>query len=102
MTRLGFGLALLLAAIIGPHAAAQDIGRGRELATRWCSGCHVVDRATVKAPADAVPAFPSLVRRTDDQLRAAMNPLHGKMPDLSLSKVQQDDLVAYIKSLATN
>lgn len=28
-----------------------------------------------------------------------MNPLHSRMPDFALSKAQQDDLAAYIKSL---
>jgi len=31
-----------------------------------------------------------------------MNPTHGRMPDLSLSKRDQDDLAAYILSLRQN
>lgn len=37
-----------------------------------------------------------------DRLRAAMNPTHGRMPDLSLSKRDQDNLAAYILSLRSN
>jgi hypothetical protein len=37
--------------------------------------------------------------QTPERLRAAMNPQHSRMPDLQLSKQQQDDLVAYILSL---
>ena len=51
-------------------------------------------------PADGVPAFAALARRPSEELRAAMNPMHGRMPDLALSKEQQDDLVAWIRSLA--
>jgi hypothetical protein len=31
-----------------------------------------------------------------------MNPTHGQMPDLSLSKRDQDDLAAYILGLRQN
>ena len=37
-----------------------------------------------------------------ERLRAAMNPTHGQMPDLSLSKRDQDDLAAYILGLRQN
>jgi len=83
-------------------ALAQDIERGRQLAARWCAGCHVVDRSSREARADGVPTFPAIAGKPDstpEHLRAAMNPIHGRMPDLSLSKRDQDDLAAYILSL---
>lgn len=99
MTRSAFGL-LVIAALAGAgEAAAQNVDNGRSLATRWCAACHVVDRTTTTAPADGVPGFPALARRSVAELRAAMNPLHSRMPDFALSKAQQDDLAAYIKSL---
>jgi len=98
MHRVIAGLLVLLPTI----AAAQDVERGRQLALRWCSGCHVVERAPAEARADGVPTFPALAGQRDitaDRLRAAMNPTHGRMPDLSLAKRDQDDLAAYILSL---
>lgn len=83
-------------------AFAQDVERGRQLAARWCAGCHVVDRTATEARADGVPTFPAIAitpNSSPEHLRAAMNPIHGRMPDLSLSKREQDDLVAYILSL---
>ena len=83
-------------------ALAQDIERGRQLSARWCSGCHVVDRSSTEARADGVPTFPAIAGKPNsspEHLRAAMNPIHGRMPDLSLSKRDQDDLAAYILSL---
>ena len=83
-------------------AAAQDAQQGRDIALRWCSSCHVVERAATSAPADGLPTFPSIAARpglSADQLRAAMNPQHSRMPDLALSRRQQDDLIAYIYSL---
>jgi mono/diheme cytochrome c family protein len=98
MTRL---LACLL--MLTPvAAAAQDVERGRALATRWCANCHVVDRTTDRATADGPPTFPAIAAKpesTADFLRAKMSAAHGKMPDLSLTKREQDDLVAYISSL---
>jgi mono/diheme cytochrome c family protein len=98
MSRLIAGLFLLLPTI----AAAQDIERGHQLALSWCSGCHVVDRVPPNARADGVPTFPAIAGQRNvsaERLRSAMNPTHGRMPDLSLGKRDQDDLAAYILSL---
>lgn len=95
-----FGLLALLPAC----AAAQDVDAGREIARRWCAACHVVERTATKAPANGLPTFPAIAARADlttDQLRAAINPQHSRMPDFALSKRQQDDLIAYIFSLRT-
>ena len=83
-------------------AQAQDVERGHQLATRWCANCHVVERTAATASADGLPTFPAIAanpRTTPELLRATMTAQHGRMPDLSISKAQQDDLVAYILSL---
>jgi mono/diheme cytochrome c family protein len=101
MSRLAAILVLFLPAI----AAAQDVERGRQLAQRWCSACHTVERSPAAARADGIPSFPAVAAIPDIsamRLRAAMNPAHGRMPDLSLSKRDQDDLAAYILSLRQN
>ncbi|MBS0525746.1 MAG: c-type cytochrome [Proteobacteria bacterium] len=92
--------------ILLPAAAgAQDVERGHQLAERWCSGCHTVERSPAAARADGIPSFAAIAGisgNSTDRLRAAMNPTHGRMPDLSLSKRDQDDLAAYILSLRRN
>ena len=99
-------LACAFAVIFVPSlAAAQDAQQGREIAQRWCSSCHVVERTATAASADGLPTFPTIAAKSDlsaDHLRAAMNPQHSRMPDLALSKRQQDDLIAYIYSLRRN
>jgi mono/diheme cytochrome c family protein len=83
-------------------AAAQDAEQGRDIARRWCSSCHVVEKTATQALANGLPTFPAMARRADlsaDRLRAAMNPQHSRMPDFALTKRQQDDLIAYILSL---
>jgi mono/diheme cytochrome c family protein len=101
MSRLAAVLVLMLPTI----AAAEDVERGRQLAQRWCSGCHTVERSPGDARADGVPTFPAIAAMpgiSPERLRAAMNPIHGRMPDLSLGKRDQDDLAAYILSLRPN
>ena len=101
MSRLAAVLLLFLPAI----AAAEDVERGHQLAQRWCSGCHTVDKSPGTARADGIPTFPAIAALSGisaDRLRAAMNPTHGRMPDLSLSKRDQDDLAGYILSLRSN
>ena len=69
---------LACAAVFVPSlAVAQDAQQGHEIAQRWCSSCHAVDRAATRAPADGLPTFPAIAAKPDlsaDYLRAAMNP----------------------------
>lgn len=91
-----------LLAIAPVVAWAQDVGQGHQLATRWCGNCHVVERTTAIASANGLPTFPAIAANqhtTHELLRATMSAQHGRMPDLQLSKRQQDDLIAYIQSL---
>jgi mono/diheme cytochrome c family protein len=91
-----------LLVIVPGLAWGQDIEQGHQLATRWCANCHIVERTTAAASANGLPTFPAIAanpRTTPDLLRATMSAQHGRMPDLQLSKRQQDDLVAYIQSL---
>jgi mono/diheme cytochrome c family protein len=94
-------LAYLL--VLAPGVAfGQDIEQGHQLATRWCANCHVVERTTAAASANGLPTFPAIAvnaRATPDMLRATMSAQHGRMPDLQLTRRQQDDLIAYIQSL---
>jgi mono/diheme cytochrome c family protein len=98
MSRFAACLIILLPGI----AWGQDVEQGHTLATRWCANCHVVERTTATASANGLPTFPAVAaspRTTPELLRATMSAQHGRMPDLSLSKREQDDLVAYILSL---
>ncbi len=81
-------------------AADPDAERGRELALRWCASCHVVD---ADAPGgDAGPAFATLVNRlgrTEEELRVWLSDPHPPMPEMNLSGVEIDDILAHILSL---
>jgi mono/diheme cytochrome c family protein len=99
-SQLGMGLALVVFSATAALAAG-DATRGAALARTWCSTCHIVDRnGTGK---DAAPPFPLIAERNaPDQLqpKAFLAAPHPPMPDFNLARVQIDDIVAYLKSLA--
>lgn len=81
-------------------ASAADAGRGGIIARRWCSACHLVSPEQPRASAD-VPGFASIARRNlpPERLKAFLADPHPKMPDMSLTREEIDDIVAYIGSL---
>ncbi len=95
-------IASLLLFLPGLAWAQDDAARGKVLAQRWCANCHIVAGSATAGSANGLPTFPALAndaKTTQTTLRAAMTAEHGKMPDFSLSRRQQDDLIAYIFSL---
>ena len=94
--RLGI-VAALVAGLGTGTAAAQDAGRGLELAETWCVQCHVV--APDGQGTDVGPAFAAVAGRDAGVLRAWIIVPHSGMPRLDLSDAQIDDLLAYIQTL---
>ncbi len=88
-------------AICAP-ALAGDAAHGGVIAKRWCAACHVVAADQQSAKVDAPPFADIAFRRPDDKAiaRFLIDP-HPKMPDMSLSRREIDDIVAYIRSLDT-
>lgn len=80
---------------------AADLARGAHLAQVWCANCHVVGRTPPKTVREGPPSFREIARSklTRSQLRAFLSHTHGAMPDLSLSRAEIDDLIAYIETL---
>ena len=100
MSRIAL-LAVIVMTAAAPVRAQGDPDVGRELALRWCTGCHVVDLEGHGA--DAGPALPALLgdgQRTSDELRGWLAAPHPPMPDFDLSRQEIDDIVAYLESLA--
>jgi mono/diheme cytochrome c family protein len=98
------GLAVMFGVwTFGPLAAqAQDVVNGEALAVRWCSSCHIVSRSATTGQANGLPSFPTLAaspQTTETSLRRAMTAAHSRMPDFSLTKQEQDNLIGYIFSL---
>ncbi len=99
--RLGW-LAIGAIALTQTAQAQGDPERGRALAETWCTSCHVVDLQGHGA--DAGPALPALLahgQRTEDELRGWLAAPHPPMPNFNLSRQEIEDIVAYLKSLAS-
>jgi mono/diheme cytochrome c family protein len=99
-----FVVFLALFAAPSVAAAAGDPQRGRELAEQWCSSCHLVSAEQQTASTDA-PPFETIADRSPDEfswLEAFLADPHPPMPQLSLSRDEIRDLVAYIASLREN
>lgn len=91
-------LVLAALALLVPFTAnADEAERGRALALRWCTACHVV--APDRAGGDVGPAFETLTRRSEDGLRAWLFAPHPPMPDLNLTAGEIDAILAYIRTL---
>jgi mono/diheme cytochrome c family protein len=81
-----------------PALAAGDAAHGGVIAKRWCAACHVVSPEQRSAKADAPPFADIAQRWPDDKpLSAFLADPHPKMPDMSLSRKEIEDLVAYIR-----
>jgi mono/diheme cytochrome c family protein len=82
------------------HPTCADTTKGNQLAQQWCASCHVTSTSRAGNVQEGPPSFPTIARaRTADQLRAFLSHPHGAMPDLSLTRVEIDDLVGYIETL---
>jgi mono/diheme cytochrome c family protein len=81
-------------------AFAADAERGATIAARWCAACHMAAPGQGRSDA-APPDFAKIGRQPDldaRKLSAFLMTPHPRMPDMSLSRQQIDDLVAFIKA----
>ena len=92
-------LVLAIAMVWTRPAAAFDAAAGRQLAERWCSGCHAVETSS---GVDQAPTFEAIARdrsRSPDWIRAWLSTSHPNMPDMGLSRVEIESIIAYLQSL---
>ena len=100
---------LLGAAVIGATgvgAVAAEPGdpvAGRGFAEKVCAECHTVSGGDDRpSPNPHAPRFANVAKQpstTALSLRVFLRSTHDRMPDLTLSDAEQDDLIAYILSL---
>lgn len=78
--------------------AAGSSQAGKEIAERWCSGCHAVGATGT----DAAPPFTEIAKRpdrSDDYFYVWLSDPHPPMPRLDLSRQDIANLIAYLRSL---
>jgi mono/diheme cytochrome c family protein len=93
---------VLAAGMIGPAALAADADNGKRLAERWCASCHVVTPDQKTASADA-PPFASIAHMSGfnaEKLVFFLLEPHPKMPSMSLTRNEANDIAAYIGTFA--
>lgn len=98
----GLVLATLLATLPAWAQERSDQLAGHELATRWCSSCHVVDPRQQGQGIDAVPTFASIAAMsstTTASLQVFLSTPHTPMPDFKLTRDDIANVSAYILSL---
>ena len=93
-------LLTLAAATLSSQAAfaAGSPQTGKEIAERWCSGCHAVGVSGT----DAAPPFTEIAKRpgrSEDYFYVWLSDPHPPMPRLDLSRQDIADLIAYLRSL---
>lgn len=85
------------------HAqSVTDVAAGRQLAGKSCSKCHLVTSQSDHGTVVGAPTFTAIAndRSTSVQsLRDFFERPHYGMQDLHLSRVEIDDIAAYILSL---
>jgi cytochrome c len=95
-------LCLLLAAGSAVAQPAGDSRRGRELAQRLCTNCHVIAPEAAGPVRADVPSFPAIAGRpgvTAERIAGAIIIPHPAMPGVQLTTAEIRDIVAYILSL---
>src|SRR6266481_2867714 len=82
-------------------ALAADALNGKRLAELWCAACHVVTVNQREANADA-PPFEEIAKRpnfSEPGLVTFLLDPHAKMPNMNLTRIEADDIAAYIGTL---
>ena len=85
-----------------PHAAAEDVAKGRELAHALCAQCHLNEGQGEKQGAMGIPGFGAVANRpgqTFDGIVVWLKSVPPMMPNHHLTQDEMFDLAAYIMSL---
>jgi mono/diheme cytochrome c family protein len=100
-TALGAAAVGLFPADIVRPALAANAFNGKRLAELWCAACHVVSVNQRQANADA-PPFEEIAKRpnfSEPSLVTFLLDPHAKMPNMNLTRIEADDIAAYIGTL---
>ncbi len=86
---------------LAPSAQAADARHGETLAKRWCATCHVV-AADQKAASSDAPPFSTIAKMPgfdSNKLAFFLLDPHPKMPNMTINRIEAEDVAAYIATL---
>ena len=95
-----FGILISVSGASIAIAAAGNAEAGRQFVMRSCSSCHATE--TAKTATDNAPPFSVVAKTNKDNpawIRGWLMAPHPPMPNISLSRQQIDDIVAYLSTL---
>lgn len=103
---LSAGLTIAALHLYSGAARAQihpDAKAGQEIASKLCSGCHIVEAKAANAavPAD-VPSFAAIANKpgqTAETIAGRIVVPHPPMPTINLTREEIGDVAAYILTL---
>jgi cytochrome c len=84
---------------------APSADRGRDLAQRLCSSCHLTPDAPIASVPASVPPLRAIANRpgqTGDNIILTLMRPHAPMPDLSLTRIEILDLLFFLETLRTD
>ncbi len=79
-----------------------DASRGQDLAERLCVNCHTISSNHSTATQADVPSFKSIANKphqTAEHIRYILLKPHSPMPEIQLTLIELDDLIAYFDSV---
>ena len=93
----------LLAALVAPAAAADDLAQGQALLQKHCGECHAIGK-TGESPFKQAPAFRTLGQRypiesLEEALAEGIMSGHPAMPEFSFDTDDVGAIIAYLKSI---
>ena len=86
-----------------PIKGVPSAASGKALAERWCKSCHLIDPGQETAPADMPPPFAALAKdiaTREAEYRGFLQVPHTPMTEISLSRGDIEDIIAYLRSMA--
>ena len=98
--RVVIGTVISIVCATAALAAAGNAEAGRQFVMRSCSSCHATEAA--KTATDNAPPFSAVAKTNKDNpawIRGWLMAPHPPMPNISLSRQQIDDIVAYLSTL---
>jgi mono/diheme cytochrome c family protein len=101
VTVLSAAASKIVAGGVVQPALAADASNGMRVAELWCAACHVVTFGQRQANADA-PPFEEIAKRSNFSEPALVTFLldpHTKMPNMNLTRIEANDIAAYIETL---